>query len=330
MPRAVIALLVLAACFDPPPPSNDEYIESHTESFDIPAYPPPQLDLLLVVDDRPAITPYRTHIGSFGADLVAQLRQIYGGMPNMHIAVTTTTTHGTLRTVPAMSGAFIADALEFDGSRPVNYQGTLDSAMAALLDAGDSAAGTNAPLESMMSAVTAPTGFFRTNAYLAVIAISASDDASAGADYISALKSVHSDPSDVIVSGIYPASSPRLDAFFNGFPNRSTMVSIDAIDWTNAYSQISQLTKTTLGLRCMVRPADVDPSTPGNQHDCRIAWRLDDGIEHVMPECMTNGPRPCWSFVDDPNNCFQEYVLFRVDGFADPYHPAIRGECVVK
>ena len=329
MPRAVIALLAVAACFDPPPPSTDEYVESHVESFDLPAYPPPQVDLLVVIDDRPAITPYRTHVGSFATDLVAQLRSIYGGMPNMHIAVTTTTTRA-LRMVAGMSEPFIADALEFDGTRPVNYQGTLESMMPALLDAGDTSAGTNAPLEAMMSALTSANGFFRPSAYLAVIVISASDDASVDANYVTALKSVHSDPLDVIVSGIYPSASPRLDTFFQSFPNRSAIVSIDAIDWTNAYAQLGQLLKTTLGLRCMIQPADVDPTTPGEQHDCHLAWFLDDDVEHVLPECTTNGPRPCWAVIVDKSLCFDDYVLFDLDGFADPYHPAIRGECVVK
>jgi len=85
------------------------------------------------------------------------------------------------------------------------------------------------------------------------------------------------------------------------------------------------------GLLCSPKPLDVDPRTPGDQFDCHIAYVIDD-VEYPMPECSGLGGERCWKFVDDPNYCGFDsaYFLFVIDGFPDPYHPAIKGECVVK
>ena len=49
-----------------------------------------------------------------------------------------------------------------------------------------------------------------------------------------------------------------------------------------------------------------------------------------MAACVTDGPRPCWAFIRDLQQCFEDYYLFEIEGFPAPYHPEIRGEYVVK
>jgi hypothetical protein len=328
MPRAVVALLVVAACFDPPPPPGD-FVESRTESFVLPEFSPPDMDLLVVIDDTAAMEPYQSHLATFALEIVAQLRRSYG-MPNLHIAVTTTTS-GTFRTTPAMSDAYITDSFAWDGTRPGNYQGTLEDVLTSLFVAGSASAGTNQPLGAIKSVVETPNGFFRRDSYGAYIVVTASDDASPDLDYVHWLKNAYNDPTNAIVSGVYAQPAPHLDTFFNSFPNRASIVSLDNSDWSDAYALLGQLIRTPLstGVRCAPKPIDVDPQTAGEQFDAHIAYVVNDR-EVPMTECVTGGPRPCWSFIRDIQQCFEDYYLFVIDGFPGPYHPEIRGEYVVK
>jgi hypothetical protein len=330
MSRAVATLLFVAACFDPPPPPGD-FVESHTEQFEIPEFSPPNFDVLVVVDDTPAMAPYQAHLAQLPNDLIAQLKLTYGGMPNMHIAVTTSSSGGALRTTPGMSDAYLSDALQFDGTRTVNYQGAIEDVLASLMAVGTASTSMNAPLASLVAALSAP-GFVRPDAYAGIVVVTASEDQDGhAAVYAGGVKQAYYDPYSIVVGGIYPPGSTNLDTFFNSFPNRGSVASIDNADWSPAYALFGRVIRVPLsGLRCSPAPLDVDPATPGDQLDCHIAYVIDD-VEHAMPECVTSGARPCWKYVVDNNNCgFEDYRLFVIDGFPDPYHPAIRGECVVK
>ncbi|HTL35051.1 MAG TPA: hypothetical protein VL326_18110, partial [Kofleriaceae bacterium] len=249
MSRAVAPLLVIAACFDPPPPPGD-FVESHTEQFEIPEYPPPNFDVLIVVDDTPAMASYQAHLAGLANELVAQLRLIYGGIPNLHLAVTTSAAGGAFRTTQAMTEPFLADSLQFDGSRTVNYQGTLDSVLADLLAVGAASTGANQPLDAIRVVVGA-SGFLRRDAYAGVLVVSASDDASPPDYYAQWLKGAYQDPYGIIVGGIYPPGSAQLDSFLLSFDSRHGFASIDAVDWSPAYEMFGKVIRIPLsGLRC--------------------------------------------------------------------------------
>ena len=74
----------------------------------------------------------------------------------------------------------------------------------------------------------------------------------------------------MIVSGIYPAGSTRLDAFHAQFPNRSTVTSLDADDWSGAFDLIGQLYRGEFETGCVAKPLDLDPDTAGDQLDCTM------------------------------------------------------------
>lgn len=323
--RALLFALSLVACtddFERRPPDLD----SHVESYYLPELAPPRIDLLFVIDDTTAMAPWQARLRGFPAVVDATLGTIYSGQPSVRIAVTT---DGTLRRSSAVDGAFILDEHDFGGAQAKNYTGALHEALLSLMDVGAASQGPNRPLAAAQGALA--TDFARQDAYLAVVTIAATDDASpaSAGDYAASLKSTRGDPLSTIVSGIYTPALPRLDEFHALFPNRSEVTSIGSTDWSEAFDLLAQLDKRTLGIACVRKPLDLDPDTDGDQFDCAMEYSR-DGLVDALPYC--GHALPCWELVDEPVACSdaEAHYAMRVHGFGDPYHPAISGQCVVK
>lgn len=343
MMRTSLSLLaVLAACTDNGSGGGITGT-THVETYFLPALAPPKLDLLFVVDDTTAMASHQAALQALPAQVEQGLSSATGVAAHYHIGVVTTdaASGGNLRTSAAFTGSFIIHDGTFTGPA-MNYQGSLASALASVWPSSAQSTASNQPLATLRAALdgnVANAGFLRDDAYLGVVTITASDDASAGTpeDGASFLKARKADPASVIVSGVIAASAPRLATFHAQFPNRNDVSSIASGDYSPALAMFAQLYKTTLGYACNKEPADLDPDAPGPQYDCSFV-SIEGGVERLLPQCGTTS-QPCWEFVvADPNICVDASTRAHLQtrGFTmsssasgDPFHPEIRGQCLV-
>jgi hypothetical protein len=202
---AIAALLVLAACSDPPGSGAGN---TRVVTVDIPVTPNRDLDALFIIDDSTALD-VQTSIKLNFPNFINVLSSLPGGLPNLHLGVVTSdlgtkgaedaapgppigsgpgscagdgdsgnlTTNGT----SLVSGTFINDIRNADGTRTKNYTSTLDEAFAAIASVGASGCGFEQTIEAAKRAVNnnpANAGFVRPNALLAMIFVQDEDDCS--------------------------------------------------------------------------------------------------------------------------------------------------------
>lgn len=327
--RIAVTLSLLAlGCTDSPSGSGPN-VNSFIDTYEIAATHPPELDLLIVLDDTTAMEPYDVSGLTTGAE--ADLVSDAGTQPDVRIFLTTTSSNGTLRQPAATSDPYLA--VSYDGRlrRTTNFTGTFADAFAQLIAVDTTSTAPVRPLEAAKLALDAA-AFVRPRAYLGILTIAASDDASTGAvaDYVTDLKARKLDPLDVVLAGIYPDPAARLDAFHEVFPNRATTMDIATADFTSAFLLFAQLYKTVLGYPCFVEPADVDPTTPGAQYDCDLNAYYDDGSTERVRQCATDVSGPCFELDVDPAACMTPGTgRIYLRGFPTRYTPRVSGQCVV-
>lgn len=248
---------------------------------------------------------------------------------------------GELRRVPAIAGRFLYDFVRANGTRERNYTGSLADAIAQLADVGASGCSYPRPLEAMRRAlvVNPEPGFLRDNAALAVAFFTSDDDcsfrsssfpgadldrsqcsASPGAlvsleDYVTALRGVRGVDRTVLLGGFArpgaPACAdtrpaPRLDAFFDRFPNRAVASSLCSSSLDDLFGWlVPQM--DLLPLPCFDGELlDTDPAADGLQAEC-VAWYSyrDEGnpVEDLIPACAGDARGPCWELQRKPALC---------------------------
>lgn len=342
--RTALLLVCCVACTDDGPSGGGTTGETHVETYQLPARVAPKLDLLFVIDDTTAMASHQTALQALPAMVEAGLASSTGVVAHYHLGVITTdaASGGKLRTSSSVQGTFINHDEGTFGGSPNNYTGSLAAALGSLFPSSAASNAQNQPLATTRAALDSNAfnaGFSRSDAYLGIVTISASDDASSSTpeEYATFLKSAETDPTNVIVSGVIPASATRLQTFHAQFPNRNDVSSIDASDYSGALDMFAQIYKTTLGYACNKEPADLDATTPGPQYDCSFVY-IDGTAEHLLRQCGTT-TGPCWEFVvADPQICTDPALRAHLQtrGFTsstsssgDPYHPEVRGQCVV-
>lgn len=343
MKRGALLLSVLAACTDDAPSGGGPAVTAHVESYFLPAQSPPKLDLLFVIDDTAAMASHQAALQALPAQVDQVIAGAYGVSAHYHIGVVTTdaASGGAMRRSSTFDGAFVIHDATFTGPSN-NYQGTLADAIASVWPDAATSTASNQPLATMRAALdgnVSNAGFLRDDAYLGIVTITASDDASSGTpeEYAGFLKAPKGDVGNVIVTGAIAANATRLAAFHAQFPNRSDVTSIDDADYTSVLELFTQLYKTTLGYACNKQPADLDPDTPGAQVDCSFVW-VESGVEHLLPPCGSTS-QPCWEIVmASPQICTdasaQAHLQTRgftasTSAYGDPFHPEVRGQCLV-
>jgi hypothetical protein len=183
--------------------------QGRVEFKDIPVSVNRDIDILFVIDDSPSMLDKQTNLKNNFPNFINVLNTIEGGLPNVHLGVVSSDlgtkgaddaqagpgigsgpgscsgngkmgnllTNGTT----LVSGTFISDTKNSDGTRTTNYTGALDAAFSAIASIGASGCGFEQHLEAAKRALSnnpANAGFLRPNAYLALVFLQDEDDCS--------------------------------------------------------------------------------------------------------------------------------------------------------
>jgi hypothetical protein len=275
-----------------------------------------RVDLLFVVDDTPAIAPYADRVAA-GLTSMANELQDAGQPLSLHVGFARA---GSCDTSTRARACGVTAPAQFVDVQPCNvvangalsFPGTF--ACLGALGAGDCAP--NQPIANALQALDPSTatwqGFLRPDAYLMVVVVAATDDASgpAGAptpaiDLARRLKAVKADPSQVMVTVIGPGGcaagdvpAPRLSEFAAEFGAFGLYMSLCADQLSYAVERLVLVQNDRPALPCLTSVRDTDAATPGLQESCTVVQRItetDTGttVEQAIPSC-DDGPPPCW------------------------------------
>ena len=206
--HALAMILLACACTEPAGPSGLSGT-SRSAKMEIPLSSSRALDILIVVDDSPAMAPHQDELRAAATGLTSVLSSFAGGMPDLHLGVISTDvgTVGATSTAPgpaigaigqggcagtgkrgdlqtngaAITGAFLTDVRVGDGTRAANYTGDLAAVVDQMMRPGTGGCAYARPIEAVTRALAddpANAGFLRPEAPLAVIVIAAADDCS--------------------------------------------------------------------------------------------------------------------------------------------------------
>jgi hypothetical protein len=332
MMRGLLLIALLGACADPSVGKPDE-VQARVEKLAFGASPATQLDLLIVVDDSPAMAPLQDHLQAGFQQIAGVLDALEsGGAPDLHVGVIT----GDLCTRSDVTIPYLSDRVHA-GQRLRSYSGTLAGALGALGDAG--ATGCDRPqlLEAMRRALSSPAnrGFLREHALLQVIFITDEDDRSDGdpAQYASFLTGLEP-AGDVMVTGVVgpcttsawsASSAPRLEAVIHQLGTTGDTLPICSPDLDDAVCVIARFEPERPGERCLDEPI-ADPAVC-TFADVQHAGRAEQA-EQALPECGATDQVPCWRPVDDPA-CFGGADIRIERGDLEiPFDDQVVGECL--
>jgi hypothetical protein len=161
------------------------------------------IDILFVIDNSLSMRQEQESLARNFGRFVEVLENLPGGLPSVHIGVISSDigigSHiegcdlpgddGVLQATPRVAGCtppadpYIVDVSLGGGNRMRNYGGALADSFSCIAQLGTAGCGFEQPLEAMKRALDGSNprnaGFYRANAYLAVIVISDEDDCSA-------------------------------------------------------------------------------------------------------------------------------------------------------
>ena len=184
--------------------------QGRVETKDIPVNFNRNVDILFVIDDSPSMADKQQNLADNFPNFINVLNTIQGGLPDVHIGVASsdmgtfgsndsapgpsigqignggcsgTGKNGNLQTQGApVTGAFISDIKQMDGSRQTNYTGNLSDVFKQMATgAGAGGCGFEQHLAAAKHALNnnpANAGFVRQDAFLALIFIADEDDCS--------------------------------------------------------------------------------------------------------------------------------------------------------
>ena len=177
-------------------------IQDHVHQASIPVNLNRNIDILFLVDNSGSMAEEQMSLSNNFPAFINVLNTIEGGLPDVHIGVISTNVgtgganiggcssasrpegdDGNLLTnmCTGLTGQFISDIKQPDGSRTTNYTGDLATLFTCMARLGTTGCGFEQPLESIKRALSPGKnpGFLREDAYLAIVIISDEDDCSA-------------------------------------------------------------------------------------------------------------------------------------------------------
>lgn len=331
---SMVLLGSLAACHAAAPPMDGV---SHVERHYINAIGPVKMDVLVAIDDTAAMAPYQDRIQALPQAIVQSLD------PGFDVRIAVTSNDGVLHRAPGVADPWLATRLDFALARTSNFHGSLADALAPLVHVGTTDPRPNQLLAAQQLALAGNRDhflqdhFLRDDALLAVVTITATDDASPlpVADYAAWLGTIKRSTS-VEIAGIYAMPAPRLDDLYNnlqgppfirvGFGPAS---SINGGDGAPAFPDLT-IVKVAGGAFCW-HASDVDPETPGPQYDCTFTAQI-AGAPRSLPPCTVDPEPPCWELVPSLDDACMDADALRpvIHGYRDfVFFPALAVECVV-
>ena len=325
-------LAVVAACtstFNPYATPLDDGLEQHrVEVKDIAARVHHVTDLLIVVDDSPAMAAFHEQIVANAKFFIYELRQSYGGLPDLHIAV--------ISADPADGGAFrrfgssdfLTSETFYDGTSVSNAP-DLEAALTELVDVSIAGSTVSQPLAMAKLALEHHPSFLRENADTAVIFIGNTPDASP--ESLAHYEQFFASLSQLKVSGILGTADcgqldPRLRQFLAAFPSWTDPARIcNGQEVSYVFELYPEPLNTSIADTCF--EGAIDPER------CVAADRVNGVDVDVLPRCSSDALRlPCFEVVTDERNCgltdSQLQVRFQRHTFPPPdTHTHV--ECVV-
>jgi hypothetical protein len=204
VPLASLLLAGVAGC---PDRTISELVpdQNGVEKKEIPVNIHRDLDLLFLIDKSPTMTDEQAALTASFPRFIGVLRQIEGGLPNLHLGVISQDIgaggmtvggncagqgdNGNLLATPRLPGCtppngnFISDLEgEAGGPRITNYAGSLEDTFSCIATLGRDGCGFEQHLGSLKKALIGNpgnAGFLRPDAYLAIVIISDEDDCTA-------------------------------------------------------------------------------------------------------------------------------------------------------
>src|SRR5262245_32960590 len=183
--------------------------QGRVETKDIPVNFNRNVDILFVIDDSPSMADKQKNLADNFPNFINVLNTIQGGLPDVHIGVVTsdmgtfgasnqapgpsigsignggcsgTGKSGNLQTTGApVTGSFISDIKQADGTRQTNYTGNLSDVFGQMARVGAGGCGFEQHLEAAKHALNnnpQNAGFLRNDSFLAIIFIADEDDCS--------------------------------------------------------------------------------------------------------------------------------------------------------
>ena len=328
--------------------------QQRVELFDLPQQSLIPVDLLIVMDDSAAITPYE-------AELPAAFRlfdETQYWRLDLHVGVisadlgdaapgcTPTGLDGRLVHKGVAPGTYLALHRNPIGPPTQNFAGALPDVLAQLAPLGHAGCARQQPLAAILRALDgqpANTGFRRPGAHLALVVIAASDDASTASvdELATALHALAApgDPGLVYLSILAPVGSARLDEIVARFPNRNTRLPLEDLRLDEALPVFEPFGPPYGGNPCVDGELiDRDDATPDLQPDCAFSEVLVTPHGRVelgpIPACApaSTGVFPCWRIAPDPRNCpFATGLMIAIERESFP-QPGIHvvGQCVTR
>jgi hypothetical protein len=192
------------------------------------------LDILFVIDNSGSMLAEQQQLTANFPGFINVLQQIEGGLPDLHLGVVSSNVgaagaqsvpgcpasgdDGNLLTGPpantcasqfGLQGSFISDIAQSNGTRMQNYTGDLAQLFTCMGSLGITGCGFEMHLESMYRALQPGKnpGFYRAEAYLAVIFVADEDDCS------TEMGAMFGDPNAGISSQLGPRTSFRCHEF---------------------------------------------------------------------------------------------------------------------
>jgi hypothetical protein len=304
-----------------------------------------QVDVLFVIDDTPAMAAYAGALSSGLAEIASGIEAL----------VPTTSLHAGF--VPASAcGRSVHEFIRSDRcGHDASFAGTLAAEFARLGAFGFEGCAPAQPFAALERALATPTsgweGFLRPDAYLAIIVISASDDASGPPGLPSAVsatvefvRGLKPDPGGQIqLTAIGPADcsqnptpdalARRLVQFVQSAGGNGLYYPICDPHYGSALNNLRPL-PIDVGPLCVGGVRDTDPTLSGIQADCavtQIALKADASIEtSLLSGCDVSGP-PCWAFTDRTGLCGPgraELEIRREDAYCPDRNTRIIIDCV--
>lgn len=230
----VLGLSLLAGCPDREV-SRVDPIQDPVLDKSIPVNLNRNLDIIFLVDNSGSMLAEQQQLTANFPVFINVLQTIEGGLPDIHLGVLSSNVgaagaasvpgcpaagdDGNLLTGPpgntcastyGLQGTFISDIAQPDGTRQTNYnQGQLAQLFSCMASLGTSGCGFEMHLESMYRALQPAKnpGFYRPDAYLAVIFLADEDDCSAE------MGTVFGDANAGLMSALGPRTSFRCHEF---------------------------------------------------------------------------------------------------------------------